>query len=202
MTDRDRHKDNIIELIRNVVSEMDKEDAEAKVVNISGTNNIVAGRDVTINKREIVRPAIKVGPEHISPRIAAQLQDLVRKAVEQDVASGDNERSAYAKWWSKLKKRFAVATYREIPDKLGEEAVRWMKIEIAKNRSKLRRTDKTTWRNELYKGIHARARELGMSKGELYALANDRLSKNITSLKQLGERNLKKLYNIIMAKKH
>ena len=107
--------------------------------------------------------------------------------------------AAMAKWWSKLKRTYDVPTYREIPQELGDDAIAWMKQEIARTRPKLRRSDNHSWRKELYAAIYARARELGISKGEVYSIVHDRLGKRVSSLKQLGEQNLKKLYNIMMA---
>jgi len=74
-----------------------------------------------------------------------------------------------------------------------------MQRQVAMLRPKLRRADNPAWRNQHYKAIWAKARELGFTKDQVYALSGDRLGKTITSLKQLGERNLKSLYNIIMA---
>ena len=45
----------------------------------------------------------------------------------------------------------------------------------------------------------ARARQFGIPKREGYAIVHDRLGKRVSSLKQLGEQILKKLYNIMMA---
>ena len=44
-----------------------------------------------------------------------------------------------------------------------------------------------------------RARALGISKGEVYAIVHDRLGKRVSSVKQLGEQSFKKLNNIMMA---
>jgi hypothetical protein len=75
----------------------------------------------------------------------------------------------------------------------------YMKQQIAIMRPKLRRNDNPSWRNEHYAGIYARARQLGISKGEVYAIAFNRLGVQVVSLTKLGEQNLKKLYQIIMA---
>ena len=146
-----------------------------------------------------MRTVVKPGPEHITPKQAATLQELVRKAANHDVAGGMSPSAAMAKWWTALKRTHGVPTYREIPQELGDDAIAWMKQQIARSRSKLRRADKQSWRNEHYAAIYARAGELGISKDELYAIVHDRLGKRVGSLKQLGDQNLKKLYNIIMA---
>lgn len=166
---------------------------------VSGDGNVVAGRDVNINKRETTRTVVQPGPDHITPKQAAALQDLVRKAADRDVAGGMSRSSAMAKWWTVLKRNYDVPSYREIPRELGDDAIAWMKQQVARGRSRLRRTDNPSWRAEHYAAIYARALELGLSKGQVYAIVHDRLGKRVTSLKQLGERNLKTLYNIVMA---
>ena len=169
-------------------------------VQISAREVTLAGRDVHINKRTIRRTKVQPGPKHISPEQAARLQQLIEKAVEQDVTAGEERHASYMKWWSILKKHYAVPTYREIPRHLGEDAVSWLKQRIAMGRSKLRRPDPQEWRRQHYAAIYARASELGYSKGEVYAIAKSRLGVQVTSLKSLNQGNLKKLYGILMAR--
>ena len=199
--ERERKKAKVIQLFKEAAQDT-RQPGHAKPPfspHIFGDGNVVAGRDVNINKRETVRTVVKPGPEHITPKQAATLQELVRKAANHDVAGGMSPSAAMAKWWTALKRTYGVPTYREIPQELGDDAIAWMKQQIARSRSKLRRTDKQSWRNEHYAAIYARASELGISKGEVYAIVHDRLGKRVGSLKQLGEQNLKKLYNIIMS---
>ena len=202
--DRDEHerkKAEVIQLFKEAAEDTGRQ-ARAEPSfspHVSGDGNVVAGRDVNINKRVTVRNVVKPGPEHITAKQAATLQELVLKAADHDVAGGMSRKAAMAKWWTALKRTYGVTAYREIPRELGDDAIAWMKQQIARTRPKLRRTNNQSWRNELYAAIYARARELGISKGEVYAIVHDRLGKRVTSLKQLGEQNLKKLYNIMMA---
>lgn len=199
--ERERKKAEIIQLFKEADEDTRRQTHAEPPFSprISGDGNVVAGRDVNINKRETVRTVVEPGPEHITSKQAATLQELVRKAANHDVAGGMSPSAAMAKWWTALKRTYGVPTYREIPQELGDDAIAWMKQQIARSRSKLRRTDKQSWRNEHYAAIYARAGELGIPKGELYAIVHDRLGKRVGSLKQLGDQNLKKLYNIIMA---
>ena len=168
-------------------------------VQVSARNVTLAGRDVHINKRDIRRTTFQPGPAHISTEQAFRLKQLIEKAVELDVAAGEARRPSYSRWWSILKKQFGVTTYREIPENLGEDAIAWIKQRIAMRRPKLRRSAPIEWRRQYYSAIYARAGELGYSKGELYALARLHLGTQITSLKQLNQKNLKKLYGLLMA---
>ena len=196
MNDRERRKAEVIEFVKNA---RPKENGAKEKVRISGDHNIVAGRDVNINRRQVVRTTIQPGPSHITPQQAVRLQDLIRKAADIDVVGGMTQRAAMSKWWSLLKRHYRVTTYREIPRHLGEEAITWLRQRIAMSRPKLRRTDNRSWRAEHCKAIYARAGELGLAKGEVYALVYERLGKRVTSLNQLGEQNLQKFYRIMLS---
>ena len=201
--EKDRQRDNIVHLFKRAAEESDAKRTRGDSVSadIRGDHNVVAGRDVNVNKREIIRATVKPGPEHITPKQATHLQDLVKKAVEQDVTAGAVPQVAFAKWWSIVKRRYEVTTYREIPREQGEEAISWLRQQVAMNRPKLRKTDRGGWRTGHYTAIWARAKELGFSKGRVYGIVFDSLGLRVTSLKQLSDRNLKTLYNIVMSMK-
>jgi hypothetical protein len=166
---------------------------------VSGHHNVVAGRDVNINKREVTRLSVIPGPEHITEEQAKRLKDLVDKAAKIEIAAGSEPRKTYAKWWSELTNRYEVTSYRLIPRLLGSEAIKWLEQRAAMLRPKLRRANPLAWRVEHYAAIWARARELSMSKGAVYSLVKERLGLQVVSLKLLGEHNLKHLYNIMMS---
>lgn len=172
-------------------------------INVKGDNNQIAGGDIInqINHKEVTTNRYTPDREkNISAAQAKKLQDLVYRAAERD-AGGDEKKIGRkrSKWWKMLKDHFEVPTYHDIPAHLGEHAIKWLQQQIAMNRPKIRRTNNQAWRNDHYRGIWARSREIGMSKGEVYALVAERLGKQVTSLKNLGERDLKKLYHMIMS---
>jgi hypothetical protein len=203
----DELRDKVVRLLREVEPDESakrkrpsrKEPAPAHYQSINGNGNILAGGDVYINKKETIRNHFTPGPEHITAAQARKLQRLVEKAVTIEEAAGGDRQSLFAKWWSILKDQYNVATYREIPAHLGDAAIAWLTQRIALLRPKLRRNDNDAWRKEHYTAIWARARERGMSKGDVYAIVLDRLDVQVASLTNLGERNLKKLYQIMMA---
>ena len=166
---------------------------------VAGHHHIVAGRDININKREVTRVSVTSGPEHITEDQAKRLKDLVDKAAKIEIAAGSEPRKTYAKWWSELTNRYGVTSYRLIPRPLGSEAIKWLEQRAAMLRPKLRRANPSAWRGEHYKAIWARARELGMSKGDVYSLLKRRLDLQVVSLTQLGEHNLRHIYNIMMS---
>jgi hypothetical protein len=169
------------------------------IQSVSGHHNIVAGRDININKREIIRASVTPGPQHITEAQAKRLKDLVEKAAQIEIDGGSPSGKVYSKWWSELKNRYRVATYHLIPRSQGDDAIKWLQMRVAMLRPKLRRTNPSAWRAEHFTAIWSKARELEMSKGEVYSLIGRRLNLQVVSLKKLGELNLKHAYNIMMS---
>jgi len=177
----------------------------ARGVRIKGSSNVVVGGDVrgnvNVNTKQIIRPTITPPPGSLSPSQARRLQKAIAKVVQIEAMGGvlDGDRpKLFAKWQNILKDRFDVQSYREIPAALYGSALAWLNQVAAMNRPKLRRTDNAAWRNEHYRAIWARARQMGLSKGDVYGLVLNRLEKQVTSLKQLGEQSLHRLYEIVM----
>ncbi|MFC1859730.1 hypothetical protein ACFL9U_17130 [Thermodesulfobacteriota bacterium] len=75
----------------------------------------------------------------------------------------------------------------------------WLDKQVGMTRSQLRRTDKKTWRNEYYAALNAKCRELKHPKKWLYEMAEEIVGKSIASLKDLNDRDLKKLHQIIFS---
>jgi hypothetical protein len=169
--------------------------------NVKG-DNIIAMGDVYNDRRPIKKNVVTPGPQHISEAVAKRIHDLVTELGDIDKAAGRDK--TYPLWWSRFKKHFEVASYRLLPAEQGGEAVAWLERQRAMQRPKLRRTDNKAWRASLYTAIWARAGQLGLSKDDLYDLASSRLNLEtpIVTLKDLGERNLKRLYNIVFGVHH
>ncbi len=180
-------KSRIIDLMQSA----EKEEVSKTDITVSGHGNIVSGGDVRIDKNiQIDQPAKVIiqknftpGPEHISSQQAKTLKDTIDKLVQKEVAAGNQRGWAYSHWWGRLKNRYNVSTYKEIPAHLGDEAISWLKQQSAIKRSKLRRNDKPTWKNELYTAIWARARQLNLSKGDVYNIVYKKMGKRVSSLK-------------------
>lgn len=168
---------------------------------IVGNGNVQVGGDYVKTERHVVRPKIEVNENHISEETAHQLQLLITKLVEREVAAGSTREKAYAHWQQALKIKFKVTSYRLIPVERGDEAVSWLRQQKARNNSKIRRNNPAMFRNDHLGGIHAKIRELGMTKPELYAFSTERLSlrRPLTSLTQLGEQNLVALNRLLSA---
>ena len=199
MNDREHEKAEIVRLVEQGARPKRRPKSEGRNVTVRGDRNVVAGGDVNINKREVIRTTVQPGPGHITPGQAAQLQELVHKAVDQDVASGMTRQQAFAKWWSVVKRRYSVPTYHQIPRELGDEAITWLRQQIAIKHPTPRRVAIQKGRTDFYKAIWARSKESGYSKGEVYGIVYNEMGKRVSSLKQLSYGNLERLYYIIMS---
>lgn len=160
----------------------------------------VAGGDIHnhINEKKTVRPKVVRGPEYISSSGGRKIQNRIKTLVDIGVAAGQTDESKlYAKWHSMLKNHFNVPSYLEIPASQEQYALEWLQQQKVLLRPKIRRPSNGLWRNEHYTGIWSRSKELGMSKADVYTLVQEKLGKSVVSLKNLGERDLKQLYQII-----
>jgi hypothetical protein len=180
-------------------SEEDVDTGHPVILRIDGSNNMAAGRDININKRVVQRVVFTPGPQHITESQARKIDELIKELGGIDEASRRPSDNPYAQWWSKLKRHFDVSNFRAIPAERGEEAIEWLQRQKAMQRPRLRRADNEAWRKSHYKGIWARSKQLGLSKPDVYDIAYQRLGLKtpLISLKDLGERNLESLYNII-----
>lgn len=173
---------------------------------IVGNDNVQIGGDIIvqhINEKRIIQSVIQPGPQHISEKQAFEIKQLVDTLVELNSEATPNvsKRKLYSKWWGGLNDKFTVTSYKIIPVECFEEALTWLRQQKAiKVMPKLRRPHNDTWRNERYKAIWSRSKELGYEKHDVYGLAFQRLGKSISSLTELGEQDLDKLYKIIMKK--
>ena len=171
----------------------------ALVMRVIGNGNLTAGRDLNYLPRIIRKNVLVPGPHCIAEDQAHRIQQVVRELAERDMQP--DGKPPYGKWYGRLNRRFRVASYRMIPAEKGEEAIAWLQRQRAILKPRLRRRDNPGWRKDNYRGIFARAKQLGLSKDDLHRIATERLGmdKPVTSLKELGERNLEKLYNIIFS---
>jgi len=174
-----------------------------QVQNVLGNNNVVAAGDVTIKTERIVKKtliATDPGGRHIANETARKIQDLVAEYIDLNIAAGKQAKTAATKIWASLKKEFEVTSYKEIDISDSERVITWLYAQIAMQRPKLRRTNTEKWKQSFYKPIYARSNELGLSKEQLYQLAEIRLDlkKPLKSLKELTQKNLEKLHHIMI----
>jgi hypothetical protein len=170
---------------------------------VSGKCNIVAGRDLSIHTERVVRKTviqIDPGSKHISNTTARKIKELVDEYIDIHTEAGKDPGRAAKRIWSSLKNKFDVTSYKEIPVQDSDRAIEWLHKQLWMARPKIRRKNPKKWKGSLFKAIYTRAGELRISKDELYQLAQERLSlkKPISSLKDLTQRDLRRLHNIMI----
>lgn len=166
---------------------------------ISGNKNTVIHGDYNVNVKKINRPKVTCPPGSINEKQIKRIDDLTKELAEIEIQAGMDKGKAYSKWRAAFKNRYSLSSYRCLPSEKFDEAEAWLLQQRAIKQPKLRRRDNDTWRKNKYKGIYARARELGVSKDEILSIAIRKFGKEIKSISELGERNLDKLYKIIFS---
>jgi hypothetical protein len=168
-------------------------------VSISGDGNFVVGGNFQINPRTIQRTQVVPGPGSILDSEALKVRTLINELAEIDQVAGRAD--SHAKWYKKLYRHFQVTSYKLIPASRAKEAIAWLQRQKAISRPKLRRRNNDMWRKSLYKGIFARMRQLGIPKDDVYHIAFEHLGLNkpISSLTELGERDLSRLHQKIIS---
>lgn len=163
-------------------------------------NVIAATGNVNIATKHVTRPEFTPDERHLSPEQAVRIQTLVKGLAEMDVAAGKSEAKSFQSWWSYLKNTFKVTTYKEIPRERFDEAVSLLQQAKARNLPAIRRKDNELWRRKLYASIFAIAKkELGWSDEDIHTFSSLKLGKAVSSLKDVGERDLTKIARLIRA---
>jgi hypothetical protein len=165
---------------------------------IHGDGNTQVAGDYVENKKVVQRVVIQPDERHIDESTAFEIKRLIDFLAEIDVKAGRPD--SHSGWFSRLYRRYRVTSYKLIPTESANDAVQWLRQQVPQQRPKLRRSAPEEWRNQLYGSIWGKARKLAMPKQLVYDLALQRLAlkKPISSLKELGEQNLKKLYDILI----
>lgn len=200
-----KHRDKWYAMVLELNTPVPEENTSVQIVqNVSGQGNITAGRDLNILTERIVKKTVvqtDPGGKHISNATARKVQELVNEYIDLHKTAEKDPKRAAQRIWGGLKKEFNVTSYKEISAEDSEKTVQWVHAQIAMARPKIRRKAPEEWRKSFYKPIYARANELNITKEELYAIAQDRLSlkKPVTSLKDLTQQNLKRLHQIMIS---
>ena len=176
-----------------------------------GNNNLQIGinqgtiiKTHKITKRNEVIP----NPEtHITQEQAKQILEAVNKIVELNEKAGKfktpkDKGICFSQTWTSFKNRFNVTSYHLLPKDQFDQAIDWLKKQIAyEHRPKLRKSNNSEWRKEMFKAIYAKAQSNSMEKEELYNFIQNRLSLKapISSLKELSDVRLSKVYKLIFS---
>ena len=159
---------------------------------IKGNNNVqVVGGDHITTQKVIKKTEVIYDPNlYITDAQASEIQTRILKIAEELKGKYENPH-AFA--YSSFRKKFKITKYSLLPKEKFEEAIKWLDKQIAMNRPKLRKTDNDQYRKDTYRSLNARAKQLGI---DIHEFANQELElKNpITSLKELSDTRLNKLY--------
>ncbi len=199
-----KHRDNWYSKVCELNTPLPRPENSVHVIQaVNGKGNMVAGRDLNIVTERVVKKTVvqtDPGGKHISNTTARKILELVNEYIDIYTAAEKDSQRAAKRIWSSLKKEFDVTTYKEISSDDSDRAIQWLYAQIAMARPKIRRKAPERWKQSFYKPIYARANELGMSKEDLYAIAQTRLElkKPVGSLKDLTQKNLEKLHHIMI----
>jgi len=162
---------------------------------VTGNRNTVAGRDIIKTEKHVSRPMLTREPNDIPEEIAHAIMEVIRRLDKSDELAG--KKVYYGGWMARLKRRYKVESYRKLTHAQGTDVINWLKQELGKKAPSLRRTNNQEWRQRLNSAIYAKCGELAWDKPRLYQFAYEYLGLKtpISSLNDLGERNLEKLRN-------
>ncbi len=163
-----------------------------------GDGNIQVGRDYIQTQKHVIKNEIVPTSEHITDAQARDIHELIKKWAGLIVKA--NKGKGYGEAHQKFKNTFRITSYKLVPKNRYNEAIKYLKQQIGQLRPSLRRSNNNEWRKHNYASIYSKAGKLGMSKQEVYQYAFEKLDldKPISSLKDLRERKLDKLYKLFL----
>lgn len=167
---------------------------------VNGNNNIqVAGDYIKTEKIVRTTQVIHNPDEHITDAEAKEIRDRVKKIAEEMAGVRKYSSPPYGVVYTTLYNRYQITKYTLLPKDKYEDAIKWLDKQIAIYRPKLRNVDPEQYRKDMYKSIYARANQLHIDIHEFAITALD-LKKPISSLKELSDTRLKKLYSKLFSK--
>lgn len=164
-------------------------------VSVRGNRNRVnvAGRDLIQTNKVVRKNKITPDERHITGEQATKLRNLNGELAQ--YLANEAGKPDYSAGFRILETQFDVSSYLLIPRDRYNDAISLLKQRRAMNRPKLRRRNPVAYQNDYFRGIWARARELGWDKPQVYQFAFEKLAlkKLISTLKALGSNQLKSL---------
>jgi len=167
--------------------------------NITGSNNIQVAGDFIKTEKVVKKIQVIHSPdEHITDAQAKEVKDRIQKIAE---SRSKESRYSFAQAYNALYEKYHITSYKLLPREKYEEAIKWLDKQIAIYRPELKKVDTEQYRKDMYKSLNARANQLRI---DIHEFANRVLmpKKPITSLKELSDTRLQKLYNNLYRIKH
>jgi hypothetical protein len=153
----------------------------------------VAAGNIINTEKTVRKNVITPDERHLSGEQKERLQPLINELATR--LAGEDGKPNYKKVHAMLQRHFDVTSYLLIERGDFDQAAAFLREQRAINRSRLRSRNPVAYKNDFFRGIWSRARELGWDKPRVYEFALARLSlkKAIFSLKELGPIQLKTL---------
>jgi len=206
----------------NEIKQMYENRSQKTKSNETRINQKAKGKDILqvgVNSGTIIKTnkvtrknEIKPNPDiHISEQQAKQIKEKIDEIVllnedARKIKNQNDKKRFYKQTWNSFYQRFNLTSYKMLARDEFEEAIKWLQKQIAfEHRPKLRKRNNEKWKNSLYSAIYAKSKNnLGMDKEDLmnYAFEKLELKKPISSLKELSDTRLNKLYRYIFSEKN
>lgn len=140
---------------------------------------------------------------HITDTQAQKIREKVIECATILASDGSNKKSLIQKQYGKLYKKYGITKYSLLPKEKFEDAMKWLRKEVAVSRKVLKENAPIEWRKTQYASINARGRQMGMDREALliYATKVLGLANTLSSLKDLEDDLLQKLYNKMFGKR-
>jgi hypothetical protein len=176
---------------------------------IKGNNNlqIVTNNAPIIHTGNLnakVEVTVAHNPEnHITLAQATEVKQKVTELASLYKYDTVNEGSPFGRAYAIVYRNFNVPSYKLLAKEDFEPALKLLQKEIAIARRFLKNNNTEEWRKALYKSINARGRQMGMDREALliYATQVLGLADTLSSLKDLEDDQLQKLYNKMFGKR-
>ncbi len=174
--------------------------------NITGNNNIQVAQGNVIQTKnvKVVTEVLHDKSEHITDSQAFEIKEKITEIVTMVATNKGDMSKLFAKEYGTFKRQFKVTKYSLLPKNKFDEAIQWLNKRIAYyGKKNLRHGDNEQWRKKQYTAIYARLKQLQMSRDDLLLFAEQKLELKtpLSSIKDLSDTRLQKLYNKIVSKK-
>jgi len=163
---------------------------------ITGNNNVqtVSG-DVIYTQKHSVKNTITPRLTDITEEQLHEIQQQIHELAKIDEEAGLG--NTHGKWTNRVKNAFKLEAVARLPASRFDEAMLWFRETIGRERNKLYGKNTEALTRRLRRAVQGKRALLGMTKPELYALAEERLGKAISSTTELGVQRLRKLDRIL-----
>lgn len=169
----------------------------------TGDNNIQIAsltiHNTTHDAQKRVSPSIPPRTaEHISDTDAKAVHDLISYLANID--KNKDGKPNFGKWWKRLKDKFKISSYYYIPASRIDEVLSWGETQKFLLRDQLKTSDYQEWRKMYYAAIYAKGKNIGLdNRDKLYTIISIILDRDVSSMRNLSDSDLKLVHRTIMS---